>query len=321
MWPCLCNFRVKSCDPGSTNHPQQSPSRLPNNSVATGCKLFFWMNKRSSSDNWPKPWFRSRPKMSQWESTALANNCCNKSLVRPSLWLATVLFKWADPTTRFCKGHPSGTFKSNLPNIPLRAHCPDCKLSFTAWTNCPLRIKKSSGIATANPDSATPTTLYPKLFKRCKSMGSHSCMAMYDQVPARKDEISMPWRTEPAFHDNPEMRLRNLRAWTMLHCLLCIIETKNFGDFCGMATRIRSGRQHEDLRQGLLFLWNMLFAYRPRFTRAFQPSLVGLPCPRHIHLQRRTTKNHVEQVILVPAPFCSHSHSLWRIHGDNDFFL
>ena len=72
MWPCLCNFRVKSCDPGSTNHPQQSPSRLPNNSVATGCKLFFWMNKRSSSDNWPKPWFRSRPKMSQWESTALA---------------------------------------------------------------------------------------------------------------------------------------------------------------------------------------------------------------------------------------------------------
>ena len=135
MWPCLCNFTVKSCDPGSTNHPQQSPSHLPNNSVATGCKLFFWMNKRSSSDNWPKPWFRSRPKMSQWESTALANNCCNKSLVRPSFWLATVLFKWADPTTRFCKG----TFKSNLPNIPLRAHCPDCKLSFTAWTNCPLR--------------------------------------------------------------------------------------------------------------------------------------------------------------------------------------
>ena len=33
LWPCLCNFRVKSCDPGSTNHPQQSPSRLPNNSA------------------------------------------------------------------------------------------------------------------------------------------------------------------------------------------------------------------------------------------------------------------------------------------------
>ena len=222
MWPCPCNFRVKSCDPRSTNHPQQSPSHLP---------------KRNSSDNRPKPWLRSTPKMSQWDSTALANNCFNKSLVRPSSWLATVLLKWADPTTRFCK---AGTLKSNLPNIPLRAHCSDCKFSFTACTNCPLRIKKSSGIATANPDSATPTTLHPKVSKRCKSIGSHSCMAMCDQVPARKDEISIPWRTEPGFHDKPEMRLRSITQspgmHLMLHCLLCIMETKNFGDFCGMAS-------------------------------------------------------------------------------------
>ena len=222
MWPCPCNFRVKSCDPRSTNHPQQSPSHLP---------------KRNSSDNRPKPWLRSTPKMSQWDSTALANNCFNKSLVRPSSWLATVLLKWADPTTRFCK---AGTLKSNLPNIPLRAHCSDCKFSFTACTNCPLRIKKSSGIATANPDSATPTTLHPKVSKRCKSIGSHSCMAMYDQVPARKDEISIPWRTEPGFHDKPEMRLRSITQspgmHLMLHCLLCKMETKNFGDFCGMAS-------------------------------------------------------------------------------------
>ena len=170
--------------------------------------------------------------MSQWDSAAT------------NLWfdlafdLAPYYFKWADPTTRFCKGHPSGTLKSNLPNIPLRAHCPDCKFSFTACTNCPLRIKKSSGIATANPDSATPTTQYPKPPSVANPWGHipagyvwpSACEEGWN-IDSLAHRAWIPWQAWKAIMQSPGMHL-------MLHCLLCIIETKNFGDFwfCGMAS-------------------------------------------------------------------------------------
>ena len=106
--------------------------------------------------------------MSQWDSTALANNCCNKSLVRPSFDLAP--YYLSGQTQR------QDSAKANVQELPNRTYrtSPSGPTALTvSFIHC--RIKKSSGIATANPDSATPTTLYPKLSKRCKSMGSHSC--------------------------------------------------------------------------------------------------------------------------------------------------
>ena len=176
--------------------------------------------------------------MSQWDSTALANNCCNKSLVRPSFltWHRIIILSGQtqrqdsakatlqELSNRTYRTSPSGptALTVSFHSLPVPTVRSESK-SLRALQRPILILPHQQRSIPSSPSVANPWGHIPAGY-----VWPSACEEGWN-IDSLAHRAWIPWQAWKAITQSPGMHL-------MLHCLLCIIETKNFGDFCGMAS-------------------------------------------------------------------------------------